>query len=357
MNSGKLVLIVIALFASDTRAADLVPGATKRLDAYFDLLAQQELVNGSIAISERGAMRYRRSVGFASIEDGRPQAADEGTRYRIGAVSRLFTAAMTLQLAETATLTLDNTLAEFYPDLPNALRITYRQLLQDRSGLSDYSAAPALAEARTTPRSHADLLRLIETGGTRFAPGERVDVIDTNYLLLGYVLEKIREDSYAEILKRQVAAKLGIARTYYAGAGAASTLESRSYRWAAGWQAVPDDDPSLSGGAGALVSNAGDLVTVVDAMFAGKIVTPYSLATMREQGIGLRTIDIAGNSCLGARGRSAAFDTFVCHFPERRITIAWTGNATRLPVDALLDETLRLVFDKGRKPPKSVAAE
>ncbi|HTU64615.1 MAG TPA: serine hydrolase domain-containing protein [Steroidobacteraceae bacterium] len=353
----RLRLVLCLLVVSTASAADLLPGATKKLDAYFDLLQQQGLVNGSIAISERGAVRFSRPLGFASIENGRPQPADEGTRYRIGAVSRLFTAALTMQLAESATITLDNTLAEFYPDLPNATHITYRQLLQDRSGLSDYAASPTLADARATPRSHADLLKLIETGGTRFPPGERVDVVDTNYLLLGYVLEKVREKSYDEILRRQVAAKLGIARTYYAGSGLASSLEARSYRWNDGWQAVPDDDASLSGGAGALLSNAGDLVTFTDAMFAGRIVTPYSLGNMREQGIGLRSLDIAGASCLGARGRTAAFDTFVCHFPDRRLTIAWTGNGTRVPVDQLLDETLRLVFEKGRKPPKTVAPE
>src|SRR4051812_42724682 len=100
MNSGKLLLIVVALIASNTHAADLLPGAAKKLDAYFDALALQGTVNGSIAISERGATRYRRSVGFATIENGVPRPADAGTRYRIGAVTRLFTAALTFQLAE-----------------------------------------------------------------------------------------------------------------------------------------------------------------------------------------------------------------------------------------------------------------
>ena len=96
-------------------------------------------------------------------------------------------------------------------------------------------------------------------------------------------------------------------------------------------------------GGNIVVNGAGSFLNQFGATISGGVVTG--------------DIDIAGNTCLGARGRSAAFDTFVCHFPERRITIAWTGNATRVPVDAMLDETLRLVFEKGRKPPKTVAAE
>ena len=133
---------------------------------------------------------------------------------------------------------------------------------------------------------------MITAGGTRFAAGERVEYNDTNYLLLGYVLEKIYERSYDEIVQRQVAKKLGLARTYFAGSGSASTLESISYQATSdGWRAETNSDPSIDGGSRGMLSNATDLVTFIDGVFAAKLVTPYSLATMRDQtggsGIGL----------------------------------------------------------------------
>jgi D-alanyl-D-alanine carboxypeptidase len=335
------------------QAADLVPGAAKTLDAYFAGLQLQGNVSGSIAISERGTVRYARSIGFATLVNGTPQSADAGTRYRIGEVSELFTAVLALQLAEQATITLDNELAEFYPDLPNALRISYRDLLRDRSGLSDYVDAPGYATWRTTPRTHAEMLAVIRDGGVRFAPGERVDDTHTNYLLLGYVLEKVLDRPYADILPR-VTEKLGLVRTYYAGRGGTTTLESRSYRWTGdAWEPVADNDPSVDGGAGALVSNAGDLVAMMDALFGGKLVTSYSLGAMRDDentgsAIALQPLTIAGRPCRGARGHVAAFETFVCHFPERRITVAWTGNAARVPLDPILDDVGRAVFRRAR---------
>ena len=355
MNFGKLLPIVTVLLVGSTQAADLVPGAKKKLDAYFDGLQSHGEISGSLAISERGVVKYQRSIGFATIDNGVPQPADGGTRYRIGAVSRLFTAALAFQLAEQATITLDNKLAEFYPDLPNAIGISYRQLLQQRSGLADYTLSPGFDGWRTTPRTHADLLKIVIAGGTKFPPGERVEISDTNYLLLGYVLEKVTDRSYDEILRQRITSKLGLVRTYQAGAGGATTLEARSYADTPdGWRAVPDDDPAAGGGASSLVSNAGDLATFTDALFAGKVVSNYNVGAMRDvenagYTIGLRKLELAGTPCFGERGHVSAYDAFVCHFPTQKITIAWTGNAARTPIEPMLDQVAQLVKIKPAK--------
>ena len=353
MKFAKLFLLVI-LVASSAHA-DTVPGAKKKLDAYLDGLQAQGQVSGSLAISERGALRYQRSIGFATIANGVPQPADGGTRYRIGAVTRLFTAALAFQLAEKATITLDNKLAEFYPELPNAIGISYRNLLQQRSGLADYTASPGFDAWRASAHTHDEMLKIIRDGGTKSAPGARVDISDTNYLLLGYALEKVTERSYDDILRQQITSRLGLVRTYVAGAGGSNTLEAASYTWTPeGWNAATDDDPSVGGGASALFSNAGDLVSFTDALMAGKVVSSYNVGAMRDDdnngfGIGLRRLQLAGATCLGERGHIAGYDAFVCHFATQRITIAWTGNAAREPIDPLLDEVARLVKIKPAK--------
>jgi D-alanyl-D-alanine carboxypeptidase len=338
----------LLMLACAANAADRLPRVTKKIDAYLDGLQSQGLVNGSLAISERGVLRYQRSIGFATIENGVPQEADLGTRYRIGEVTRLFTAALALQLAEQATLTLDNKLAEFYPDLPNAITITYRDLLQQRSGLSNYRDAKDFGTWRMTPRSRAEMMRVITDGGVRFPPGERVEINDTNYLLIGYVLEKVHERSYDDIVRRQIANKLGLVRTYYAGTSTMTTLEATAYQWTAeGWRPEVEPDPSVDGGAGGLVSNASDLVAFMDALFAGKVVSKYSLGNMRGEdgapGIGLHAAQIAGHSGFGERGSVGAFKAAAYHFPDEKISIAWTSNASRLAVDQILDEVLQLI--------------
>ena len=335
--------------------ADLVAPAAKRLDAYFDALAKHELANGSIAISERGVLRYRRSVGSAIISSKGNEPADAGTRYRIGPVSRLYTATLVMQLVEGASITLDSKLAEFYPDLPNALEITYRDLLQQRSGLANYTDAPDFETWRTGPATHADLLKIIAGGGVKFPPRARVEDNDSNYLLLGYVLEKIYERSFDEILQRQITGKLGLARTYYAGGGITS-LESISYRSSpTGWVAQAPTDPSIHGGAGGLISTPADLVTFIDAVFTGKLLTEHSLASMRSQeggsGMGLSPYAVAGQTGYGIGGDIEGFRACVYYFPEKKLAISYATNASVLSMDEIVDESLALVFERGRKPP------
>ena len=158
------VLLLAAVPASG--AGNWAPAS--RLDAYFDALAKQGLTNGSIAISEKGELRYQRTLGFARLENGRGDPADPVTRYRVGSVTQLFTAVLAMQLVEKASMTLDGRVAEFYPDLPNALTITYRDLLRQRSGLADYTDNPFFASWRTTPQTHAQMLEFITGGGAVF---------------------------------------------------------------------------------------------------------------------------------------------------------------------------------------------
>jgi len=303
---GIAALLLIACAAA--HPADALPRAGKKLDAYFDSLQQQGLVSGSFAVSERGTTRYRRSIGFAKFENGVPEPADDGTRYRIGAVTRMFTAALTMQLAEGGSITLDNKVAEFFPDVENATAISYRDVMLNRSGLTE----------------------------------------DSNYLLLGWMLEKVHDKSYANIVAQRITAKLGLVRTYYKGAGGSTTLESASYHWTPqGWSADPAADKSMVGGAGGMVSNAGDLVSFMDGLLAGRVVSPQSFATMQGEdgnaGFGMRAASIGGVPAIGERGTVESFEAAVYHFPAQRLTVAWTGNASRMPLDDILGEVVRIL--------------
>ena len=325
----------------------------RRLDAWLDQLAKDRHVNGSIAISEKGRLRYQRSVGFASIENGVPQPGDAGTRYRIGPVSRIFTAALTMLVVEKASITLDTPVAEFYPDLPNALTITYRDLLLDRSGLADYFEAADFPAWRTQPRTHEQMLAAITAGGVKFAPRERVEPSGSNYLLLGYVLEKVQNRSYDDILRRGID-KLGLARTYFAGTQR-STLESIAYRESPeGWIAIDASDPTVLGGAAGVISNAGDLVQFMDALFAEKLVSAQSLATLRGAEAGphaaLQSQEIGGEAAEGLQGNADGFSAAVYHFPARQLSISFTGNASSVPAQEIVEQALATVIRRGYKP-------
>lgn len=328
-------------------------GPARKLDAFVDALDKNRQVSAVIAISEKGVLRHQRAIGFATLSNGTQQPADEGTRYRIGAVSNLFTAALVLLLAEKASITLDTPVAEFFPDVPNAIDITYRDLLAHRSGLGDYRNSPGFAEWRTVPHSRDEMLRSI--GGTVFEPRARLEYSATNYLLLGYVLEKVHERPYPDLVRRQIVEKLGLARTYVPGSGRSSTLEAASYLpTAQGWAPQAQTDPSVAGGASGLFSNAVDLVRFMDALFGAKLVSAQSLSSMRgeegEPGLGMSTRQVADLTGYGRADAADGFYAAVYHFPARGITFACTSNASSLPMEKVFDEMLAALLVRGHRP-------
>lgn len=347
-------LLFLAVWLSPPALAAGGWAPAKQLDAWLDVLEKDQLASMTVAVSENGALRYGRSIGFATIENGVPRKADAGTRYRAGPVSGLFTAVLVMQRVETATITLDTPLAEFYPDLPNALHITYRDLLGQRSGLANYTAAADFDTWRTKPKTRIELLDLIANSGARFEPRERVEYSDSNYLVLGFMLETIQDRSYDDILVRQVVGKLGMSRTYFAGSGNAR-LESRPYRHtSSGWVAAEQTDPTVAGGALGVVSTPAELVRFVDALFKGELVSAQSLDSMRNQdggsGLGLWTHEIAGQTGLGQSGGFDGFTASVFHFPSRGISIACMSNALAVPMNDIVDQLLTTVLVRGYRP-------
>lgn len=350
-----LRVLMAALLIAGSTPGFTAWGPAQRIDAYLDALAKHELANGSLAISEKGKLQYQRAIGSAVIAHGANEPADTGTRYRIGSVSKLFTAALVMQLAEGGSITLDNKLAEFFPDVPNALDISYRDLLAHRSGLADYSFAPDFETWRTQPHTQAEVLDRIQKMAPKFPPGQRHDYSSTNYLLLSYVLEKVYDKSYAELVRTRITDKLGLARTYYGQRMDARRHEALPYEWKAGaWVPEKETDPGLHLGAGGMVSSPADLVRFIDALFAGRIVSATSLDSLRGTSgtaLGLAPFDLAGRKAYGHSGRIDEYRAYVYHFPDSGISVSYAANASVFPPDELVDEVLALIFDRKRQPP------
>jgi len=352
---GRFRYVLAALLVTvGAHAADPWRATGDELDAYFDALDARGFAHGVIAISEKGTVRYRRALGSAWMGE-LPSANETGTLFKLGSVSKLFTAILAMQLVESASITLDSPVAEFYPDLPNALQITYRDLLQHRSGLADFKDVPDFEQWRRVPHPRDEILARIARPGARFAPGERVQFNESNYLLMGYVLEKVREQPYADLLARQISSKLGLARTEYGLTAKPANRVAMSYQLTPdGWQPVAQTDPGLLGGAGGVVGNAGDLVRVIEALFAVQLVSQESRDTMRGRndgpGIGLWPYESAGQRGLGLGGAIEGYRACVYYFPERGIAISYTGNAQLLPMAEIIDEALATVFDRRHRP-------
>ena len=256
-----------------------------------------------------------------------PQTADAGTRYRAGPVSDAVYRGTGHAARGNRQHHARQPLAEFYPDLPNALEITYRDLLAHRSGLADYTAAPDFQDWRTRPQDARRNARPIEhrrRDGSRRASGSNTTTATTCCWVTCW--RRSTDRSYDDILLRQIVGKLGMSRTYFAGTGDPQ-LESRPYRThSTGWVRNGTDRPVRRRAAHAAWSPTPGEWCVSWTRCSRAAGESAVLGSMRDQeggsGLGLWPYVIAGESGFGHAGGIDGFTAAVYHFPARGISIA-----------------------------------
>lgn len=312
-----------------------------RLDGLFTNLEDHNLAQGSVAISSYGKLAYQRSFG----SDQTPQ-----TEYRIGSISKVFTAVLVYQLIDERRLSLDDRLGKFFPHLPNAGKITIAELLGHRSGLANFTNHTGFDDWKTKPRTHAELLALIENQRPDFEPGTRADYNNSNYLLLGYIVERITGENYKTVLGERILRKAHLDHTYYGEGAGFQPGEAISYHYGNGaWsrdQAVFLDN---FGGAGAILSTPQDLVAFIGDLFAGKLISKESLArmtTIRDgYGMGLFPYGDADHVGFGHNGKTEGFGSSLQYYPASHLAIAYCTNGEVYPKAQILDCVFRTSFN------------
>jgi CubicO group peptidase (beta-lactamase class C family) len=330
-----------------------------RLDRLFDALSKHEQAMGSLAVAVPGQPVYLRAIGRANVQQA--QATPE-TRYRIGSVSKVFTAALVMQLVDEGRLSLDTPLASFFPAFPNAQRITIAHLLGHRSGLADVKDLPDFDRWARTPRSLDDLRVALQGQAPKSEPGARADYNNSGYLLLWWIVERVTGMDYGTALQQRIAAPLGLSGTSYRADPAADPLASVSYGWRDDrlrWEATPETHASVPGGAGAVVSTPRDLVVFMQALFDHKVVSARSLSQMTTVvdglGRGLHPVppDVAGagRQGFGHEGLIDGHQAVLLILPREGVVLAYCANGVRQPRDAIVASVLRTLFEPGYRAP------
>lgn len=180
MNRITAVILVLSFLSLSSLGQTL---NIAKLDSFINSLSSRELAMGSLTISIDGNVQYQKALGYSYIDGSKKIKADVHTKYRIGSVSKIFTAVMILQLVEEGKISLDQKLSAFYPNLLNSGKITIRQMLYHRSGLHDYTKDTNFREWMDQPKTHDDLLKIIQEKRIDFEPDAKADYSSSNYLL------------------------------------------------------------------------------------------------------------------------------------------------------------------------------
>ncbi len=311
-----------------------------KLDAYLANLETHNKAMLSIAVVENSMPVYQQSIGFADVESG--QKANKDTQYRIGSITKVFTATMIFQLIEEGKLTLDTSLATFFPDVKNAGDITISMLLNHRSGIHNLTNTPAYQTYMTAPKTRDAMMAIIEELGSDFAPNSRAQYSNTGYVLLGYIIEEISGQSYARQLQQRISDVLDLNNTGYGAAIDIRRNQANSYTYdTTAWSAASVTDMSIPHGAGAIISTPTDVATFLSGLFNGKLVSAASLAKMKEindgYGRGLFKFPFHASSAYGHNGGIDGFRSQAGYFESENVAFAITANGLNY---ALKDITL-----------------
>src|SRR5215470_173465 len=166
-----------------------------KLDQFFDRLAEKNKAMGSLVIAKDGKVLYTRAIGYSQINGTEKKPLTAANRFRIASITKMFTAAMILQLVEEGKIKLTDTLDKFFPQVPNAQKITILQILSHRSGIPNVRRDQATWKPGT-PVTKDEILALIVKGTPEFEPDTKNSYSNSGYFLLGLILEKLTGKPY-----------------------------------------------------------------------------------------------------------------------------------------------------------------
>jgi D-alanyl-D-alanine carboxypeptidase len=288
--------------------------------------------------------------GAAILSSRTPLTTD--TLFSIGSISKTFIAALIGRLAMAGTIGLDDPLAKYVPDFPNATSITIRQLLNHTSGLADIFDAsgaigPAILAHRTAAWTPAQVFAKLQP--PRFKPGANYYYSNTNYILLGLVAEKATGQTVAALVRSDFLAPLGMTHTFLQTEEPMQGPKSHGYMapasspvdQTAGTLLPFTAEATAVGFAGAYVSTAADLAVWANALYGGDVLDQATLASMVDisQTAGLKTVPkypyglgfeeatVAGQLAWGHRGYLDGFWSAMEYLPDLHVTIVVLTNA------------------------------
>lgn len=324
---------------------------TARIDSLLNYFYKNNKMMGSIALAKNNKIQFSRAYGYAQINGNTKLTADINTKYRIGSISKMFTSVIIFQLIEEKKLSLNTLLSVFFPKIPNAGKITISDLLEHHSGLHNFTNDPDYLTWYTKPKSEKEILDIFEHDKPDFQPGEKGEYSNTNYVLLGYIIEKITHDSYSNELQKRILKKLHLMNTYYGHKTEINNNEAYSYTWKdSTWTQEPETDMSIPGGAGAIVSNPEDLIKFIYALFRGKLITEESLkemTTLKDNfGMGIFKFPFYERQAFGHTGGIDGFESFVSYFPDDSTAFAFCGNGMNYTMNDILLDILSSYYNK-----------
>ena len=319
------------------------------------VIEDKELPGVLVAVSVPGEGEYVSAQGTANLDTGaEPQLTDQ---FRIGSVTKTFVATAILQLVDQGQLSKSDTLSNWYPDFPNADEITIDDLLRMRSGIADYWDEETIKQYYDNPLENVtneDIFRATAAKAEQFQPpDEETKYTDTNYNILGAILEKVSGKDIATQLTENILIPLGLNNTFYP---TNNELPGGLHGYGMTSQSGQFEDktilnPAPADGAGAMNSDISDLGVWARALYKGDLLNPDTqqarLETQPLEGSSSSEYGEGIGTSLGLWGHGgtiSGFSTETWYIPEQDASIVISVNRSDEQMDSHSSDVLEAVL-------------
>lgn len=330
MQTQRVVLwaagLVLASACMAGQAQDL-----KRLSAVADSVARDHQFSGTLLVAKGDKVLLERAYGEANVEWHIPNRPD--TRFRLGSVTKQFTAAAILLLQEQGKLRVSDRLDQHLSALPESWRaVTVEQLLTHTSGIHSFTDIAGYPVNERMSSAPAQVLEPVRNLPLDFAPGSRFNYSNSGYVLLGMLIEQVSGMRYAQFLQQYIFDPLGMKDSGYDSNTAIIARRAAGYTHNGGkLENAGFIDMSVPHAAGALYSTTSDLLRWQRALYEGKLLKPESLRAMTtpkfdEYAFGLGVLDGPQGKQYGHGGGIEGFSTLVGYRPAERISVILLSN-------------------------------
>ena len=301
------------------------------IDKYMQAQVKINEFSGVVLVTAKDKVIYKKAFGYADREWKIPTTID--TKFEIGSLTKQFTAAAILQLAEQKKLFLDDKLSIWFPGYPKGDSVSLHMLLNHTSGITDYTSLPNFYELHTLPLAEDSVIALFKNQPYKFSPGTHWSYSNSNYFLLGCIIEKVSGKTFADFLYDNIIKKAALTNTVVNRLDSVLVFRAKGYskHEHGDWKNADYFSMEFPFSAGSLISTASDLYKWQAALLNAKIISPPMLAKMTTPYFNNYAYGVSVDSFnhylrIAHGGGIAGFTSCLGVFPAKNISIVVLSN-------------------------------
>jgi len=312
-------------------ASPQTPSTATRMEQIIQDSVSRKVFMGTVLVARGDEMLIDKGYGFANLELDVP--VTPSTKFRLGSVTKQFTAAAIMLLQERGKLSVNDLVKKYMPDAPAAWdKITIFNILTHTSGIPNYTSFPDYPALQGIPTTPQNLVARFIDKPLDFQPGEKYSYSNSGYIVLGYLIEKISGESYEKFLQENIFTPLGMNDSGYDSNTAIIPHRAEGYAPSATGVVNADyTDMTVPFAAGALYSTTEDLLRWEKGLYGGKLLKPDSLVMMttpfkNNYAFGLEVRTVNGHKVINHGGGIQGFNTMVAYYPDDMLEVIVLSN-------------------------------